>query len=66
MKKNIDHIDRYYSQHAGYVHYVHYTNGDIDQYGDFKSLPDEAKKFIPQADFQFMRNKSGETFHRFS
>lgn len=57
-------IDRYGSCTNDYVYYVHYENGDIEQYGG--KLPKEISKVMAQFDMQFMQNKRGEYFHRFA
>ena len=63
----IAYVDRYGTYTDDYVHYVHYENGDIDQYGNYDNLPKEVKAFMGKADnFQFRKSKRGEFYHRFS
>ena len=63
----IKHIDRHYSAVAkDYFFVVVYENGDGEQVPCYKALSEEAKRFIANADFQFMQSRSGHYFHRFS
>ena len=62
----IKHIDRFYSDIAGYTFIVIYENGDGEQVPGYEALSKEQKQFIAKADFQFMQTKSGRYFHRFS
>lgn len=60
----IKHVDRYGTYTGDYMFFVHYENGDIDQYAS-ENLPKEARRFMAQADFQFRKSKRGEYYHRF-
>lgn len=70
MKKTtnnrIDHVDRYGSYTGDYVYYVHYENGDIDQYAS-ENLPREVKLFMSamNSTYEFRKSKSGLHYHRF-
>ena len=58
-------VDRYGTCTADYMYFVHYENGDIEQYAN-GNMPKKVFAWMAQADFQFMKSKSGEYFHRFS
>ena len=63
MNASIKKVDRYGTCTADYMYFVHYENGDIDQYGN-GNMPKDVFKWMAQAEFHFMRNKHGEYFHR--
>lgn len=63
------HIDRYTSDwNSSYDEYVLvYESGKTRRIINFRNLPKTAKRFIADAKrFQFMQNKNGQFFHRFS
>ena len=62
---NIKRVDRYGTYTDDYMYFVHYENGDIDQYAS-GNMPKEIYRWMAQADFHFMKSKSGEYFNRFS
>lgn len=62
-------VDRYGTYTDDYVHYVHYDNGDVKQYGNgnFDALPKDVQAFMSKTEnFQFRKSKRGEFYHRFS
>ena len=61
----INHIDRYGTYTDDYMYFVHYENGDIDQYAD-ANLPKEARIFmaVVNSDYEFRKNKRGEYYNR--
>lgn len=63
--KKINHVDRYGTYTGDYMYFVHYENGDIDQYGS-ENMPKAIYRWMAAADFQFRRNKKGEYYHRFA
>lgn len=66
MEKKIVKIDRYGTYTDDYVYYVHYDDGDIDQYPE-ALLTKAIRLWIGQSEnYQFMQNKRGVYFHRFT
>lgn len=63
----IKHIDRYYSDIAGYTFIVVYENGDGEQVPCYEALSKEQKQFMAKApNFEFRKSKRGNYYHRFS
>lgn len=65
----LKHIDRYESDwNSSYDMFILvYESGKTRRVVNFRNLPKTAKRFIANAQgFQFMKNKSGQYFHRFS
>ena len=62
----ISYIDRYGTYSGDYMYFVHYENGDIDQYGE-ENKPKEVREWLGKAEnFEFRKSKRGEFYHRFS
>ena len=68
-KTMLKHIDRYSDGQSSIfdVYVLTYESGKTRSVTGFENLPKTAKRFIAAAEnFQFMREKSGQYFHRFS
>lgn len=62
----IDYIDRYGTYSGDYMYFVHYENGDIDQYGE-ENKPKEVRMWLGKSEgFEFRKSKRGEWYHRFT
>lgn len=60
------HANLKYKYGNDYVYYVHYENGDIEQYAN-GNLPKAVRRFMAcdRSDYYFMKNKRGEYYHSF-
>lgn len=68
MKKlvnKISKVERFGTCCSDYMYFVHYENGDIEQYAS-ANMPKEIYKWMSGADFEFCRSETKGYFHKWT